>query len=76
MQGPLAHLGLVPRLSNDLLGLGFVASRPGANGRTVYHKNEYVLDTFYAFQLSPTLKLMPDFQYVSNPAFSTMSTQP
>lgn len=70
LHAPLKELGLVPRLSNDLLGLGFVWSQPAATTRTVYHQNEYVLETFYALQLSPTLKLMPDVQYIWDPAFN------
>ena len=71
LHAPLAHLGLVPRLSNDLLGLAFVWSQPAATSKTVYHQNEYVLETFYSLQLSPTLRLMPDLQFLWNPAFNS-----
>jgi carbohydrate-selective porin OprB len=71
MHAPLKHLGLVPRLSNDLMGLGFIWSQPGATDKQIYHENEYVIETFYALQFSPTVKLMPDFQYIANPAFSS-----
>ena len=70
MQAPLSHLGLVPRLSNDLLGVGLVWSQPSATTKTVYHENEYVLETFYTLQLTPTIKLQPDVQAVWNPAFN------
>jgi porin len=66
MVGPLKHAGLVPRLSNDFLGVGFVWSRPSATG--VVHRNEYVFETTYALQLTPTTKLQPDLQLVWNPA--------
>lgn len=70
MQAPLQHAGLAPRLSNDLLGVGFVWSQPSATTKTVYHENEYVLETFYALQITPTMKLQPDLQVVWNPAFN------
>ena len=70
MAAPLKQAGLVPRLSNDLLGLGLVWSQPSATTQTVYHENEYALETFYALQLTPTIKLQPDLQVVWNRAFS------
>jgi porin len=70
MSGPLAHLGLVPRLTNDLVGIGFVWSQPSATTKTVYHRNEYVLETFYTLQFAPTSRLQPDLQVVWNPAFN------
>ena len=70
MQAPLKYAGLVPRLSNDLLGLGFVWSQPAATTKTVYHENEYVLETFYTLQLTPTMKLQSDFQIVWDPVFN------
>ena len=70
MEGPLHALDLVPKLTNDLLGVGFVWSQPSATTKTVYHENEYVFETFYTLQLSPTLRLQPDFQLVWNPVFN------
>ena len=70
MHAPLKNAGLVPRLGNDLLGVGLVWSQPSATSKTVYHHNEYVLEAFYTLQLSPTVKLQPDVQYIWNPAFN------
>src|SRR4030095_15431633 len=70
MQAPLKYAGWVPQLTNDLLGVGFVWSQPSATTKTVYHDNEYVVETFYTLQLSPTSQLQPDLQIVWNPAFS------
>jgi len=70
MSAPLKHAGLVTRLSNDLLSLGFVWSQPSTTTQTVYHENEYGLETFYALQLTPTIRLQPDLQVIWNPAFS------
>ncbi len=70
LQAPLKQLGLVTRLTNDLLGLGLVWSRPTATTQTVYHEDEYALEAFYALQLTPTMTLQPDLQVVWNPAFN------
>ena len=70
MQAPLDQIGLVPRLTNDLLGLGFVWSQPSATSKTIYHRNEYVFEAFYTLQLSPTARLQPDVQWVWNPVFN------
>jgi carbohydrate-selective porin OprB len=69
MNAPLKHLGWAPRLTNDLAGLGFVWSQPSATTKTVYHENEYVLETFYTLQLAPTVVMQPDLQLIWNPAF-------
>jgi carbohydrate-selective porin OprB len=68
VQGPFKHL-LLQRTSNDLLGVGFVWSQPSSTSKTVYHENEYVLETVYALQLTPTIKIQPDFQLIRDPAF-------
>ena len=69
-ESPLEHLGLVSRLTNDYAGVGFVWSQPSATSKTVYHRNEYVAETFYTLQLSPMMRLQPDLQLVWNPAFN------
>ncbi len=68
LQGPFKHL-LLQRTSNDLLGTGFVWSQPSSTTKTVYHENEYVWETVYALQLTPTIKIQPDFQMIWDPAF-------
>ncbi len=70
MEGPLEHLGLVSKLTNDYAGVGFVWSQPSATSKTVYHHDEYVAETFYTLQLAPMLRLQPDLQLVWNPAFN------
>ena len=70
MNAPLKYAGLVPRLTNDLLGVGLVWSQPSATTQTVYHENEYVFETFYTLQLSPASVVQPDLQIVWNPAFN------
>jgi len=69
MQGPFKYL-ILERTSNDLLGVGFVWSQPSATSKTVYHQNEYIAEVFHAIQFTPTLRLQPDFQFVTNPAFN------
>jgi porin len=70
MAAPLKYVGLVPKLSNDLLGVGLVWSQPSATTRNVWHHNEYALEAFYALQLRPMVKIQPDLQYIWNPAFN------
>jgi porin len=70
MEGPLEHLGLVPKLTNDYAGVGFVWSQPSATTKTVHHRNEYVAETFYTLQLAPLMRVQPDLQLVWNPAFN------
>jgi porin len=69
VRGPFEHV-LFHRTSNDLLGVGFVWSQPSATSRTVYHQNEYIAEAFYTLQLTPTVRLQPDVQFVTNPAFN------
>ncbi len=68
VQGPFKHL-LLQRTSNDLLGTGFVWSQPCSTSKTVYHENEYVWETVYVLQLTPTIKIQPDFQLIRDPAY-------
>jgi porin len=74
LQGPFKHL-LLDRTSNDLLGTGFVWSEPSATTKTVYHENEYVWETVYVLQLTPTIKLQPDFQIIWDPVFHKNTAQ-
>jgi hypothetical protein len=69
MQGLFEH-ALLQRTSNDQLGIGFVWSQPAASGQTVFHQNEYIAEAFYALQFTPTLRLQPDFQFVTDPAYN------
>jgi porin len=69
VQGPFKHL-LLQRTSNDLLGVGFIWSEPDYTTKTVYHENEYGMEAVYVLQLTPTIKLQPDFQMIWDPAFN------
>jgi hypothetical protein len=68
-KGPFDHV-LLDRKSNDFLGLGFIWSEPDYTTKTVYHENEYTIETVYALQLTPTIKIQPDFQMIWDPAFN------
>jgi porin len=68
VRGPLARLGLIPRLTNDYLGVGFVWSQPNASRRPAVHFNEYGAELMYVLQLTRTLTVQPDFQVIQNPA--------
>ncbi len=71
LQGPLQYAGMVPRLSNDLLGLAFVWSRPSDVMQPVTHSGETGLELMYVLQVTPTASLQPDLQIlwdaVNNP---------
>ena len=71
-QGPFRHY-LFKRTSNDFLGTGFVWSQPASTTKTVFHENEIVWETVYVIQLTPTVKLEPDFQQIWNPVFHNTS---
>jgi carbohydrate-selective porin OprB len=70
MHAPLQSAGLFSEWSDDLAGLGFVWSQPSSVSQTVYHENEYLLETFYALQLTPLTKLQTDVEIIWNPAFN------
>jgi porin len=64
MKGPLEYVGLLPSRVNDAAGIGFVWSHPTAADQPLYHQDEYALELGYVLQLTPTMKLQPDFQVV------------
>jgi hypothetical protein len=68
-KGPFDHV-LLERASNDFLGVGFIWSEPSYTTQTVYHENEYGFEAVYALQLTPTIKIQPDFQMIWDPAFN------
>jgi porin len=73
-KGPFDHI-LMHRTSNDFLGVGFVWSEPDYTTKTVYHENEYGIEAVYALQLTPTIKIQPDFQMIWDPAFNNDHAQ-
>jgi porin len=68
MKGPLEYAGLFPSRSQDVAGVGMVWSHPSSAAESLYHADEFVLELGYVLQLTPTMKLQPDFQTVWNPA--------
>ncbi len=68
MRGPLEYLGLFPSRSHDAAGVGFVWTHPTAASQPLYHTDEYALELGYVLQLTPTIKLQPDYQIVWNRA--------
>lgn len=70
MQAPLKYAGVVPRLSNDYLGVGVVWSKPSAARQPAAHANEYGLEAMYVLQLTPLASIQPDFQVIWNAANS------
>lgn len=70
LHAPFSHIGSTRKYDNDLLGVGFVWSQPSDSSRTVFHENEYVVETFYTLQFTSTVRLQSDLQLVWNPAFN------
>src|SRR5262249_45127909 len=70
IRGPLAWAGLCPGRDHDSAGIGLVWSQPSATTQTVFHDNEYAIELGYVLQLTPTMKVQPDFQVVWNPAYN------
>ncbi len=70
VKAPFQGFDVLQSLTNDLAGVGFVWSRPAATTRTVYHRDEYVAEAFFTFQLSPMSRFEPDVQLVWNPVFN------
>lgn len=68
MQGPLEHAGLFSSRGHDAAGVGFIWSHPTSADQPLYHQDEYGLEVGYVLQLTPTMKLQPDFQVVWNAA--------
>jgi porin len=68
VQAPLQHLGLVPKLSNDFFGAGFIWSQPSAVFKPAAHADEYGLETTYVLQLTPLASIQPDLQIIWNSA--------
>lgn len=74
IQAPFKHL-LAQRTGNDILGARFVWSRSSMTTKTADHENEYTLETKYALQLAPRIRLQPDFQMIWNPAYNPNTNQ-
>ena len=70
VKAPFQGFDVLKDLTNDLAGVGLVWSEPSATTRTVYHRNEYVAETFFTYQLSPMSRFEPDLQLVWNPVFN------
>ena len=66
---PLQSSGLISSTSSDVLGLGWVWSQAARSSPQLYHANEYALELFYSWQLTPTIKVQPDVQLYWNAAY-------
>lgn len=66
---PLQSAGLLSSTSSDVLGLGWVWSQVARSSPQLQHANEYALELFYSWQLTPTIKVQPDVQLYWNAAY-------
>ena len=60
LQNPFGNEG-------DVFGVGLAWARPDA----VQANDEYVVETFYRIQVTPTLQFTPDVQLIINPSLSS-----
>lgn len=80
------NLKLIPSREDDFLGLAAGVVK----GQTPYgmedeltgdplggqnHRREYVLEAMYSFQVNDYLKIVPHAEYISRPAYSTLSDE-
>lgn len=71
LQAPFSSSGWGSRANNDQLALGFLWQKaPNDDGARV-HRGEMGLELSAVVQLTPTLFLQPDVQYIHHPAYST-----
>jgi len=61
----LRYQGLIPERDNDFIGLGFLYADICDNLANV--SNEYGIETFYRFQITPWFHIQPDMQFIANP---------
>ena len=71
LQAPFTSSGWGSRQNNDQVGLGLMWLRAAGTERPYAHKDEYGLELTAVIQLTPTLYLQPDIQYIFNPVHAT-----
>lgn len=64
---PFARSGIFSEPNNDYAAIGFVWSRAGEKPGQL-HRDEYGLELTVALQLTPTMTIQPDLQFIWDPA--------
>ena len=70
-----ANIKLFPSREDDFLGIsyGVFKGQTPCDGERAEHNREQVLEVMYSFQVNDYFKVVPHFQYIANPAYSTSS---
>ncbi len=71
LQAPFTSSGWGSRSNNDQVAFGFLWERAADSEAPFVHRNEYGLELSAVIQLTPTLFLQPDVQYIIDPVHST-----
>ena len=68
-----ANIKLFPSREDDFLGIsyGVFKGQTPCDGERAEHNREQVLEVMYSFQVNDYFKVVPHFQYIANPAYST-----
>lgn len=67
VQSPFTSHGYFSAANNEFLGIGFVWSQPSNLQQPVNNQNEYGVELTYVTQLTPTVTLQPDLQFITDP---------
>ena len=72
---PIPNIKLFPSREDDFLGIsyGVFKGQTPCDGERAEHNREQVLEVMYSFQVNDYFKVVPHFQYIANPAYSTSS---
>lgn len=71
LQAPFRSHGWGSASNNDQIAFGFLWERASESSKPWRHQDEYGLELSAVAQLTPTLFLQPDLQYIFNPVHST-----
>lgn len=68
-----ANVKIIPSREDDFLGVsyGVFKGQTPCDGERTENNREQVLEVMYSFQVNDYFKVVPHFQYIANPAYST-----
>ncbi|MFO0873901.1 MAG: carbohydrate porin [Phycisphaerales bacterium] len=71
--GASKSAGLFAASNNDYAAVGFKWTQAGQSASLV-HRDEYALELTYVMQITPTMTLQPDLQFVWDPSYSSKNS--
>lgn len=68
-----ANVKIIPSREDDFFGVsyGVFKGQTPCDGERTENNREQVLEVMYSFQVNDYFKVVPHFQYIANPAYST-----